>query len=52
MIYVIWAIFAIACAIIASGKGQNGLLWFFIGLLFGIFALGVVIFIPNKNLNR
>lgn len=46
---IIWVIFAIACYIIASNKGQSGILWFFIGLLFGIFALGVVIFIPNKN---
>lgn len=50
MILVIcWLIFAVACYIIANSKGQSGILWFFIGLLFGIFALGVVLFIPNKN---
>lgn len=53
MILVIcWLIFAGACYFIANNKGQSGILWFFIGLLFGIFALGVVLFIPNKNTDR
>lgn len=51
MTLIIWIIFAIACSMIASNKGHNGFSWFLIGLLFGIFALGVVIFIPNKNYN-
>lgn len=48
MIVIVWLIFAIACSIIASNKGQSGGLWFCMGLLFGIFALGIVIFIPNN----
>ena len=50
MVFIVWLIFAIACYVIASNKGQSGILWFFIGLLFGIFALGVVLFLPNKNI--
>ena len=46
---IIWTIFAIACSLIASSKGMSGALWFCIGLLFGIFALGVVIVLPDKT---
>lgn len=52
MIFIIWVIFAIVCAMIASEKGQSGILWFMIGMLFGIFSLVAVIFIPNKNDNK
>ncbi|WP_455542956.1 hypothetical protein [Intestinibacter sp.] len=45
---IIWLICAVACSTIANNKGQNPILWFLIGLLFGIFGLGVVLFIPNK----
>lgn len=49
MIVIVWMIFAFACAIIADKKGMNSILWFCIGLLFGIFALGVVLVLPSKN---
>lgn len=39
---IIWLIFAVACAIIANNKGRSGIGWFFLGLVFGIFALIVV----------
>ena len=44
-----WIIFAIACAYIASTKEFNVLLWLFIGLLFGIIALGIVLILPSKK---
>ena len=49
MIVVVWIIFAFAFAIIADSKGMNAILWFCIGLLFGIFALGVVLVLPSQN---
>ena len=49
MIVVVWIIFAFACAIIADSKGMNAILWFCIGLLFGIFALGVVLVLTSQN---
>lgn len=36
---VIWVLFGIGAAIIASNKGASGGLWFFLGVLFGPFAL-------------
>ncbi len=46
---VIWVIFAIASAMISEKKGYNQVLWFILGIVFGIFALAVVIFLPTKN---
>lgn len=51
MVLIVWMIFAFACAIIADSKGMNAILWFCIGLLFGIFALGVVLVLPSKDNN-
>ena len=48
MVLVIWIIFAIACAIIAEKKGYNQIIWFLLGMVFGIFSLGVIIFLPDK----
>lgn len=39
LVIIIWLLCAIGCAMIASSKGKNVGLWFFIGLLFGIFGL-------------
>lgn len=49
MIILIWFIFAIACSLIAEKKGYNQIIWFLLGVLFGIFSLGVIIFLPDKN---
>ena len=34
-----WLFSSIACAVIASAKGKSAFAWFFLGLLFGIFAI-------------
>ena len=44
MIFVfIWGAFAVVTAIAASARGHNPVAWFFIGLLFGVFALVAVL---------
>lgn len=49
MAFIIWIIFAFACSFIAGTKNKSALLWFFIGLLFGIFALGVILILPSQD---
>lgn len=41
---IIWVLFGIGAAIIASNKGASGGLWFFLGILFGPFALLFALF--------
>ena len=43
---IVWFLCAITCAVIASGKNRNGVGWFFIGLLIGIFGLIMIICLP------
>ena len=43
----IWIGSAIASAIIASGKNRNGVGWFVIGILLGVFALIIIICLPG-----
>lgn len=42
-----WIAFGIICAMIASGKGLSSGLWFFWGLLFGPFALILLLTKPS-----
>lgn len=49
MAVIIWFICALACSAIAEGKGYNSTLWFILGIMFGIFSLGVVVFLPNNK---
>lgn len=44
----IWCLFGIVSALIASSKGRSGAGWFFLGLLIGPFAL-VVALLPSKD---
>jgi hypothetical protein len=41
-----WIAFAVLCAVIASSKGRSGFGWFFLGAIFGVFALIAVIAMP------
>lgn len=43
-LFVIWILFGVGAAIIASNKGANGGVWFVLGLLFGPFALLFALF--------
>lgn len=47
----IWLLFAIFSAVIASNKGRSGVGWFLIGLLFGPFGLIVGFLSPLNNNN-
>lgn len=43
---VIWLLFAVFSAVLASGKNRSGVGWFFVGLFFGPFGL-LVAFLPR-----
>lgn len=48
MEYVIfWIGIAVACGIVASTKGRSGAGWFFIGLLFSVIALIIILVLPS-----
>ncbi|ELC8402409.1 hypothetical protein ACHM2J_12380 [Clostridium perfringens] len=49
IIAIVWLIFAFSCSKIAEGKGYGKGIWFVLGIMFGILALGVAVFLPNKN---
>ncbi len=42
-IFLIWLAFAVVTALAASGRGRSGLGWFFLGMVFGAFALVAVL---------
>jgi len=41
----IWLAFAVVTALAANARGHSAVLWFFIGVLFGVFALIAVLVI-------
>lgn len=43
----IWIGCGILCAVIAPGKGRSPAAWFFLGLIFSVFAVVAVIAMPN-----
>lgn len=43
----IYLIFGIVCAIIAHSKGRNVIGWFFIGIVFALFGLILILCLPN-----
>ena len=49
LILIIWAVIAAACGYIASEKNRSVALWVFAGVLFGIFALAVVLCLPKQE---
>jgi hypothetical protein len=51
LIVLIWILFGIAAAAVASGKQRSGLGWFFLGVLFGPFALFVIAFLPTIGIS-
>jgi hypothetical protein len=44
---IIWLFFAIVSMVVANNKNRNGVLWFFLGFLFGPFAFIVVLILPK-----
>jgi hypothetical protein len=45
----LWVVIAVATALIARSKGHSAILWFFLGALFGIFALLFSLFLKSSN---
>lgn len=43
----LWAAMGFVCMQIAQKKGRNATLWLVIGVLFGIFAVLIVAFLPH-----
>jgi len=48
LLLIIMAVSPFACAGIAKTKNRNPLTWFCWGIIFGVFAVGVVIFLPEE----
>lgn len=46
---VIWFCFAVGCALLAKKKNRSQAGWFLLGMLGGIFALGILLLLPNLN---
>jgi hypothetical protein len=49
VVAVIWLMFGGTCAVIADGRGRNGLAWFLLGLMFTFFALVAVCALPQEE---
>ena len=45
----LWLVLAIGTALIARSKGHSMVLWFFLGALFGIFALLFSLFLKSNH---
>ena len=41
--------FAFLCAFIAARKGHRPVQWFFLGILFGVFATAVLLILPSRS---
>lgn len=45
----IWLAFAVVTALAANARGRSAVAWFFIGLIFGIFALVAVLVMKDES---
>lgn len=43
----VWICCGVCCAIIAEKKYRDQTLWFFLGILFGVFALVTIALLPS-----
>ena len=49
-IFILWLLFGIICAVVASRKGRSGFGWFLLGCVLGIFGLiWVLVISPNQQ---
>ncbi|MEM8882759.1 MAG: DUF4339 domain-containing protein [Planctomycetota bacterium] len=48
----IMAVFAIACAAIATNRGRSGVVWFFIGLFFPCLGIILILALPDLKIER
>lgn len=44
---ILWIMFGVVCAIAASSKNRNAVGWFFMGVVFGPFALLMLVFLSK-----
>ncbi len=49
VVLVVWVLCAFICAAVASGKGRSAGGWFFLGLIFGVFAAIAIAILPNPT---
>lgn len=47
MLAILWIMFGVTAAVIATSKGRSFIGWLILGLLFGIFALVAVCAMPR-----
>ena len=45
---VLWLISGVVCAVVAVKKGRNGVGWFFVGLVLGVFGVAWILLISSK----
>jgi hypothetical protein len=43
---------AILCGVVASHSGRNKNLWIIGGLVFGIWAVGILFLLPDRRVNK
>jgi hypothetical protein len=48
-VFIIWISLGIVCAVIAHNKGLKPLTWGVLGSFLGIFALIMIMFVPNEK---
>ncbi len=46
---IVWLVFGILCALVASSKGRHAFGWLVLGCIFGIFALALIAILPSKK---
>lgn len=49
IILIIWIVMAYVCYDVAKEKGLDSGIWGILGLIFGIFALIILVMIPKKK---
>lgn len=49
MVLVVWIICAVICGFMAEAKGLNPTGWVIGGVVFGVFAIIVLAFVPSKK---
>jgi hypothetical protein len=51
MFIIFWILCGITCAVIASSKNKNPLLWGILGCILGIFAIIIICAVPAERSN-
>jgi hypothetical protein len=48
-IFIIWILFGVVAAVVATNKGRNGLGWFVLGVLLGPFGFILSLIVPKNQ---